>query len=250
MTCQELANDQMLAPTAEASSHLAGCEDCRERQKAVTLAARALRAMAGESAFPESNDRAIRAAIPQLAADAARRRPAGWWQVAAAAAVLLVAVGGGLKWAERKASPPAERAMAKAENVPAGEVAVPVKPSPDTSKPVDHEVPRPLPPGDPIPKPPDPPPADPVIPKPPGGTGFVARGPEPPPDVTPKPVPLPPPTGKVPRDSAGVVDCMQIVKGLLGSGEPVSCDLNEDGQTGVADAMLAARLAAAERRAR
>lgn len=258
MNCRELTNDQMLAPNAEASNHLAACEDCRERQKAMTLAARALRAMVGESAFPESNDRAVRAAIPRLAVDAARRRPAGWWQVVAAAAVLLAAVGGGLKWAEsrRPAVPAGAIASSKEEPAPDGRAFLPANTTVQPPGPDNKIAPVP-PPVDPAPdtvKPPIPEPPQPPPPQPPGGTGFVAQGPIPPPPtppvIPPPDVKVPPLVGRVPRDAAGIVECMQIVKGLLGSSEPVSCDLDGDGKTGVADAMIAARLAAAARRTR
>jgi hypothetical protein len=238
MTCSELTNDVMLAPTAEASSHLAGCEECRERQRAVSLAVRALRALADERPVPKANEDAIFAALPQLAADAARRRPAAWWQVGAAAAVLMAAILGGLKFAGERETPPADRV---AERTDAPEPLAFVKPPPVTD-PSD-----PKPPVDPVPPvKPDPvvkPQPDPDPDPPPPGHGFLAGGELPPlpkPPVDPVPPPqLPQPAGLL--DDVSVADCMDIMRTVLGEGEPVSRDYNGDGRTDVADALIAAK---------
>lgn len=237
MTCRELTNDQMLAPTAEVSSHLAGCLACRERQQAVMLAARALRALAGERPVPDANDFVIRAAIPGFAADAARRRPAGWWQVAAAAAVLLAAVAGALKYASGPvpARPPTE--VAAVTPPPAVPDPAPgwTAPKPDVTPPPGPDV---------TPRPPDPTPEPEPPPQPPDGRGYLAGGELPPlpkpPDRTPvPPTPLPRPSGTL--SDVTVADCMDIMRTVLGEGEPVSRDLNGDGVTDVVDAYIAAR---------
>ncbi len=239
MTCTELTNDQMLAPTAEASSHLAGCEECRERQHAVALAVRAMRALAGEHTVPDANDMIIRAAIPQLAADAARRRPAGWWQVAAAAAVLLAAVIGGLKFTGSRPAPSGKAVVADRDEPGAA------RPPADVVKisppPVIAEPPPPVDPK--VPPPPDPTPVDPKDPEPPGGRGYLAGG-ELPPIADPPAVHPPPPGLPRPADSladATVADCMEIMRTVLGEGEPVARDYNGDGVTDIIDAYIVAR---------
>ncbi len=235
MTCTELTNDQLLAPTAEASSHLAGCAACRDRQQAVTLAVRALRAMAGERTVPDANDMILRAAIPQLAADAARRRPAGWWQVAAAAAVLLASVVGGLQYTASRQAPARRPAVAEVEH--------PALPAPGLVQVTPPPVkPEPLPPVDPKVTPP-PVPEDPKLPEPPTGRGYLAGG-ELPPIADPPPVHPPPPGLPKPADSladATVADCMEIMRTVLGEGEPVSRDYNGDGVTDIIDAYIAAK---------
>jgi len=246
MTCNELTNDQMLAPTAEGSSHLSECEECRERQQAVMLATRALRALADERPVPDANDEVIRAAIPQLAADAARRRPAGWWQVAAAAAVLLAAVIGGLKFAAARETPSHGKVAGIEENPPARGTE---KPPPDPGTVKDPGGIAPIPPKDPTPNPPvdpDPgvkPPPDPEPSPPPGGRGFLAGGDLPPlpkPPVDPVPPPhLPQPAGVL--GDLSVADCMEIMRTVIGEGEPVSRDINGDGLTDVADALIVAK---------
>lgn len=217
-----------------------GCEECRERQRAVTLAVRALRALADERPVPDANDMIIRAAIPQLAADAARRRPAGWWQVAAAAAVLLAAVIGGLKYRSDHETPPAGGRATAQVDAPAdrqppdpGIPGIPPVKPPDDPKVGVPADPKP----DPTPPSPDPEPA------PPGGRGFLAGGELPPlpkpPDRTPPPPRLPEPAGLL--ADVTVADCMDIMRTVLGEGEPVSRDLNGDGVTDVADALIAAK---------
>ncbi|KAF0245486.1 MAG: actin associated protein Wsp1 [Planctomycetota bacterium] len=246
MTCNELTNDQMLAPTAAGSSHLSECEECRERQQAVILATRALRALADERPVPEANDQVIRAAIPQLAADAARRRPAGWWQVAAAAAVLLAAVIGGLKYAAVRDAPSTGTVAGNTDDQPARGTE---RPSPDPGTVKDPGGTAPTPPIDPTPIPPLDPgpgvktPPDLEPPPPPGGRGYLAGGDLPPlpkPPVDPGPPPhLPQPAG-VPGDLS-VADCMEIMRTVIREGEPVSRDINGDGLTDVADALIVAK---------
>ncbi|MCC6742161.1 MAG: hypothetical protein IT452_24280 [Planctomycetia bacterium] len=235
MTCRDLTNDQLLAPTAEASSHLAGCLPCRERQQAVLLASRALRALAGERPVPDANDFVVRAAIPDFAADAARRRPAGWWQVAAAAAVLLAGVAGALKYASGPAPIAPTAGIAAIEPAPAAHDPAPAgwAPKPDVTPPSKPDV---------TPRPPDPTPEPEPPPRPPDGRGYLAGGDLPPlpqPPAPDPPTPLPPPADTL--ADITVADCMDIMRTVLGEGEPVSRDLNGDGVTDVVDAYIAAR---------
>jgi len=245
MNCNRITNDLLLAPTAEVSAHLSECADCRERQKIVALTARALRAMADDLPVPSKVDDAIRAAIPRMAMDAARRRPSSWWSAAAAAALLLAAGLGGYVMSTRHP----DQEPPRGGNETAAEGTKPVTGAGDAVRPPV----RPDPPV--VPNPP------PVVPKPP----EVAEKPPDPPaggvtpfDGMPLP-PVPPDSGRVvvrppdkpetPPEETKVVtiaDCMRIMQGVVGAAEPAALDLNDDGTTDVADALLAAR-AVAER---
>jgi hypothetical protein len=278
LSCDGLTNDVLLAPTAEASAHLDACEACRERQREVTLAVRALRAMPLEEPVPDANDAAIRAAIPGLALAAGRRQPSSWWSVAAAAALVLAGVWAGVRFSGGTSSDairPEERVTDRGEPDGAGKRTTDpgsrtTDPGSRTSDPGSRTPdpgpqtpdPRPKPPDlgtkppDPIPQPPDPAPADPD--RPPGGTGPTARGPvpEPPPDdttggrVLPPPDPDPKPPGPLPVRPREVTaaDCLRIMKGIVGEAEPATCDLNGDGVTDAVDALIAAKRIAGKRK--
>lgn len=235
MDCTELTNDLLLAPTVDASDHLAACGACRDRQKVVALAVRALRALGDEVELPERNDAAVREAIAGIARDAARRRPAGWGSVAAAAALLLAAGIGGFKYATRRVDIPAPTGAVASRPAP------PVKETPELPE-IRTENPPPETGG--TTKPPDetpkPPPEEP-LPQPPPGEGFLAGGELPPlpkegriarpPDVPPQP--------EEKLLTSG--DCLAIMKGVVGASEPAALDLNGDGECDVADALIAAR---------
>ncbi|MBI2919805.1 MAG: hypothetical protein HYY18_01820 [Planctomycetes bacterium] len=243
MNCTELTNDLLLAPTVDASDHLAACAECRDRQKVVALTARALRALGDDTELPERNDSTVRAAIAGIARDAARRRPAGWGSVAAAAALLLAAGIGGFKYATRRVDPAAGSETVASQpapvppsvapkGLPGAEPVIPGGPTdvrpPDnggTAKPPD---PEPEPPSEPLPQPPP-------------GEGFLAGG-ELPPIPAEGRIARPPDVPPQPEEkllTSG--DCLAIMKGVVGATAPAALDLNGDGECNVADALIAAR---------